>query len=61
MRVYALIYSSFIYLLIKRKETHGDEDVAVTMESTLQPGHAVNLHGMSGGDNSEPNERIKNL
>jgi hypothetical protein len=34
------------------KESHGYEDVAVTLESTLQPGHAVNLHAMPFGGNS---------
>jgi hypothetical protein len=40
-----------------RRLGHGHENVAVTKEPTLLPGHAVNLHAMPCGGNSEPKRR----
>ena len=40
-----------------RNVSHGHEDVAVKTESTLQPGHAVNLHVMRCGGNIESDGR----
>jgi len=40
-----------------RKASHGHEDVAVMKERTPKPEHAVNLHAMLCGGNSEPNRR----
>jgi hypothetical protein len=37
-----------------RKASHGDEHAALITESTLQHGHAVNLHAMPCGCNNEP-------
>jgi hypothetical protein len=40
-----------------RKVSHNHENVAVIKGRTTQPGHAVNLHMMPRGGNSEPNRR----
>ena len=40
-----------------REVSHGHENVAVTEESTPQPGHTTNLRGMSCGGNSGPHGR----
>jgi hypothetical protein len=36
------------------KQSHSHEDVAVIKDRTPQPGHAVNLHVIICGGNSEP-------
>jgi len=46
------------YLQDNRKVSHGHEDAAVIKERAPQPGHAVNLHAMPCGGNSEPSLRV---
>jgi len=43
------------YCQDNRKKNHGHEGVAIKKERTTKPGHAVNLHAMPCGGNSEPN------
>ena len=43
------------YCQDNRKKSHGHEGVAIMKERTTKPGHAVNLHAMLCGGNSEPN------
>jgi hypothetical protein len=38
-----------------RKESHGNKDVVVVIEPTLQPKHAANFHAMPCGGNSVSN------
>jgi hypothetical protein len=46
------------YLQDNRKVSHGHENVAVRMERTPQPGHAVNLRVMPCGGNNKPNGQV---
>ena len=48
---------AFLQLAPRSQQIHGHEDVAVIKERAPRPGHAINLHAMPCGGNSEPNRR----